>query len=84
MFYRCLYNTAHCCTVLTGNRNNAAGVFIKLFDSLPLCLVTDGCYVTDQHDTNTAFDEVALPGTDQCVNLRLRHNVFPWPRIVFF
>jgi len=65
MFYKCVYKTAHCCTVLTCNRTNAAGVFIKLFDSLPLYLVTDGCYVTDQHATNTAFDVVALRGTDQ-------------------
>lgn len=84
MFYECLCNTAHCCTVLTCNRTNAAAAFIRLFNSLPLCLVTDGCYVTDQHATNTAFDEVVLPGTDQCAIMRLRHNVFSRPRIVFF
>ena len=84
MFYKRLYKTAHCCTVLTCKGTNAAGVFIKLFDSFPLCLVADGCYETDQHATNTAFNEVALPGTNQCAILRLRHNWFPWPRIVFF
>ena len=77
MCYKCLYNTKHFCTMLTCNRTNAPGVFIRLFDSLLLCLITDGCYVTDQHATNTAFEEVALPGTDQCVILRLRHNAFP-------